>query len=410
MKKKEFIWNTIGSTVYSLFNSIMLMFCTRLNGVEIAGIFSICYATGCILNSIGDWGIRIYQVTDTKRKFKFIDYFFSRVVTIIIMLIFSVIFLIFNNYSNEKFYIFVILIFVRVVDNFSETFQAEFQLNNRLDVAGKVLLVRNLVEIFVFVVVDFITKNIYVSFGAMLLASILMLLIFDVRLTRKNTELLKKIELKNVKKITIECFPLAISTIVSMYVINVVKYAIDMNGNNTLQTYFNILYIPTFAINLISMLIIKNFLKVFGEYWNNKEYKKFIKIILYISLLLVVSTFAIEVVCFFIGIPILNFVYGVNLENYKIDLLILILSGLFYAISNVLFYAVSTIRKQKSSTIVFIITVIFSTLISNILVSKYEMTGAVMASVLTMMFLTLGMGTAFGYGFIKQKNSINKNI
>ena len=244
----------------------------------------------------------------------------------------------------------------------------------------------------------------------MLLASILMLLIFDVRLTRKNIEVLKKIELKNVKKIAIECFPLAISTIVSMYVINVVKYAIDMNGNNTLQTYFNILYIPTFAINLISILIIKNFLKVFGEYWNNKEYKKFIKIILYISLLLVVSTFAIEVVCFFIGIPILNFVYGVNLENYKIDLLILILSGMFYAISNVLFYAVSTIRKQKSSTIVFIITVIFSTLISNILVSKYEMTGAVMASVLTMMFLTLGMGTAFGYGFIKQKNSINKNI
>ena len=78
----------------------------------------------------------------------------------------------------------------------------------------------------------------------MLLASILMLLIFDVRLTRKNIEVLKKIELKNVKKIAIECFPLAISTIVSMYVINVVKYAIDMNGNNTLQTYFNILYIP----------------------------------------------------------------------------------------------------------------------------------------------------------------------
>lgn len=410
MKKKEFIWNTIGSIVYSLFNSIMLMFCTRLNGIEIAGIFSICYATGCILNSIGDWGIRIYQVTDTNRNFKFSDYFFSRLITIIIMLILSSIFLIFTNYSNEKLYIFVILILLRVVDNFSETFQAEFQLNNKLDVAGKVLLFRNLVELLFFVIIDFITKNIYVSFGSMLLASILMILIFDVRLTIKDTEILKKIELKNVIQIIRECFPLAISTIVSMYIINVVKYAIDKNGNNTLQTHFNILYIPTFAINLISMLVIKNFLKMFGEYWNNKEYKKFIKIILYISLLLVVSTFAIEVVCFFIGIPILNFVYGVNLENYKIDLLILILSGMFYAISNVLFYAVSTIRKQKSSTIVFIITVIFSTLISNILVTKYEMTGAVMASVLTMMFLTLGMGTAFGYGFIKQKNSINKNI
>ena len=70
VKKSEIIWNTLGSFVESLLSAVLLMFCTRLNGTEIAGMFSISFATATILNAIGDFGIRIYQVTDTNRKYK----------------------------------------------------------------------------------------------------------------------------------------------------------------------------------------------------------------------------------------------------------------------------------------------------------------------------------------------------
>ena len=55
IKKREFIWNTIGSLISSILNAIILAFCTRLNGIEIAGMFSISYATACILDSIGNF-------------------------------------------------------------------------------------------------------------------------------------------------------------------------------------------------------------------------------------------------------------------------------------------------------------------------------------------------------------------
>lgn len=70
VNKSEIIWNTLGSFVESLLSAVLLMFCTRLNGTEIAGMFSISFATATILNAIGDFGIRIYQVTDTKRDRK----------------------------------------------------------------------------------------------------------------------------------------------------------------------------------------------------------------------------------------------------------------------------------------------------------------------------------------------------
>mgnify|MGYP004444287287 FL=1 len=403
MKKNEVIWNTLGSFLYSMFNAIILMICTRLNGIEIAGIFSICYATCCILNSIGDWGIRIYQVTDTNRKYKFEDYFYARVLAVFGMIVIGVIFTLISKYSDEKLFICITLILVRAVDNFSETFQSELQLNNRLDLAGKFLLLRNLIEIVTFLIVNILTQNIYLSFGSILCSSVIMLLGLDVHFVKKMITLKMKINKKKIYEILKECFPLAISTLISVYIINSVKYAIDNTGNNIMQTYFNILYMPTFVINLISILIIKPFLKPFGDYWNNREYENFIKIILKMVLILTIITFFIIFVSSLIGIPILNILYNVDLNQYKIHLIILLISGLFYACSTVIFYAIGTIRKQKSTTIVYGITAIVAIAISNILVKKFEILGATVSTLLIMLILLLGMIIAFVYGYRKSK-------
>lgn len=406
IKKKEFIWNTIGSMVFAVFNAITLMFCTRLNGVEIAGMFSICYATCCILNAIGDMGIRIFQVTDTNREYKYEDYFYSRIFAIILMLIIGAIYVAITGYSNEKLFIFVILILIRVLDNFSETFQAEFQLNDRLDLAGKSLLIRNSLEMLAFIIFNKITNNIYISFGAMLFSGIIVLIFYEYRNIKKYVKEKLNYNYLKVKKIVMESIPLGISTLFNMYVINAVKYAIEKYGNNEMQTYFNILYMPTFVINLVSLLLIKPFLKVFGEYWNNKEYGRFIKLIIKLDLILVLCTVGIEVVCMFIGIPILNMLYKVDLTEYKIQLLLMVLSGLFYAMATVMFYALGTMRKQKNTTIAYIITSAVSMLVSYTLVNKYSMLGATISNVFIMFFLFITLTVSFIFYYMRQKKEI----
>jgi len=405
--KAGFIWNTLGSLIYSFFNATLLVFCTRLNGTEIAGIFSICYATGCILNAIGDMGIRIFQVTDTNRKYKLEDYLYSRIFAVILMTIIAIIFVLISGYSNEKLFICLILILIRVVDNFSETFQAEFQLNSRLDRAGKALLYRNSLEIAVFAIADILTKNIYISFLAMLATSIIILITYDLRITNKENKIKLNFNYDNIKQILKECFPLGISTLISMYVINAVKYAIDSFGDNTMQTYFNVLYMPTFVINLISILIMKPLLKPFGEYWNNKDYKRFIKTIVYIILFLIGMTIIIEIGALLVGIPILSFIYAIDLTNYKMELFLLILSGLFYASSTVIFYALGTIRRQKNTTIAYAISAVFALIISNILVDKYGILGSTISSVLIMIILFISLLIFFIFGYKKEKLNSN---
>lgn len=403
VKKSEIIWNTLGSFVESLLSAVLLMFCTRLNGTEIAGMFSISFATATILNAIGDFGIRIYQVTDTNRKYKFGDYLLARVFVVITMVIIGILFVNISGYTAEKLWICIALIMFKVIDNLSETYQGEFQLRNRLDLGGKSMVIRVSSSLIVFFITDVITKNVIFSCITFVLTNLTLFLLWDVRILSKFQKLEIKYDKNNIKEILLDCLPLAISTGLSLYIINATKYAIDNFGDYTMQTYFNVIYMPTFVINLVSAFVIKPFLKPFGDLWNSKEYLKFIKSISLIILILAGATICIDIACALLGVPVLSFIYGIDLSPYKIEMLLLVISGFFYASATVMLYALSTIRKQKLTTIAYIITSVIALIASNICVNKWQMKGAIVSNMITTVTLFVLLVVFFLYELKKSK-------
>lgn len=403
VKKSEIIWNTLGSFVESLLSAVLLMFCTRLNGTEIAGMFSISFATATILNAIGDFGIRIYQVTDTNRKYKFGDYLLARVFVVITMVIIGILFVNISGYTAEKLWICIALIMFKVIDNLSETYQGEFQLRNRLDLGGKSMVIRVLSSLIVFFITDVITKNVIFSCITFVLTNLTLFLLWDVRILSKFQKLEIKYDKNNIKEILLDCLPLAISTGLSLYIINATKYAIDNFGDYTMQTYFNVIYMPTFVINLVSAFVIKPFLKPFGDLWNSKEYLKFIKSISLIILILAGATICIDIACALLGVPVLSFIYGIDLSPYKMEMILLVISGFFYASATVMLYALSTIRKQKLTTIAYIITSVIALIASNICVNKWQMKGAIVSNMITTVTLFVLLVIFFLYELKKSK-------
>lgn len=403
VKKSEIIWNTLGSFVESLLSAVLLMFCTRLNGTEIAGMFSISFATATILNAIGDFGIRIYQVTDTNRKYKFCDYLLARVFVVITMVIIGILFVNISGYTAEKLWICIALIMFKVIDNLSETYQGEFQLRNRLDLGGKSMVIRVSSSLIVFFITDVITKNVIFSCITFVLTNLTLFLLWDVRILSKFQKLEIKYDKNNIKEILLDCLPLAISTGLSLYIINATKYAIDNFGDYTMQTYFNVIYMPTFVINLVSAFVIKPFLKPFGDLWNSKEYLKFIKSISLIILILAGATICIDIACALLGVPVLSFIYGIDLSPYKIEMILLVISGFFYASATVMLYALSTIRKQKLTTIAYIITSVIALIASNICVNKWQMKGAIVSNMITTVTLFVLLVIFFLYELKKSK-------
>ena len=78
--KKDYFWNTLGTSLFS-FNSLFLMIIvTRLNSLSDAGIFSFAYATAGIINYFALYSGRTYQISNTNKKFTDSLYFCIRTI------------------------------------------------------------------------------------------------------------------------------------------------------------------------------------------------------------------------------------------------------------------------------------------------------------------------------------------
>ena len=104
--RDSFIWNMAGSMLMAFQSVIMLMILTRTVSLYDAGVFTIAFASANLFLNIGKYGMRNYQVSDVNRQATFQEYLFSRILTTIIMIVVSIVYVTVvaskNDYSTNK--------------------------------------------------------------------------------------------------------------------------------------------------------------------------------------------------------------------------------------------------------------------------------------------------------------------
>lgn len=135
-----------------------------------------------------------------------------------------------------------------------------------------------------------------------------------------------------------------------------------------------------------------------------RDIKNLSGVILKVIIVIFAVTLLIMGVCATIGIPILNFIYGIPLQSYLLQLIVLVLSGGLYAISVLLLYVLTTMRSQSSATIAYAITSVVSVFVCNILVKYFNITGASIANALINFILCVIMGILLIFSYRKRRN------
>ncbi|HFI0737793.1 TPA: lipopolysaccharide biosynthesis protein, partial [Streptococcus suis] len=97
--KSNYLWNLLGSVSSALISTLLLLIASRELGATQSDIFSIVYSISQQLIIIGLFQVRNYQATDVSGRISFTDYFFSRIITILLMLLSASVFLFFQEYS-----------------------------------------------------------------------------------------------------------------------------------------------------------------------------------------------------------------------------------------------------------------------------------------------------------------------
>ncbi len=376
MNKKSYVWNATASTLNSGMSAILMLAVVRILGNEDGGVFALAYSVAQLMLTIGYYDMRSYQATDVGRVYRFGEYVFSRVITCIAMVIASVIYVLMRGYSGDKLTIVILLCLFKMTDAVEDVFHGQLQMLDHFDVAAFMQTVRLAICMIVFVGVLVLKKDLQASCMITLIVSFVLAIVPNIIITRRYTVFFEKIDHKKVIRLLIVCFPLCLGSYLSLYIGNAPKYAIDRFMGNVEQSYYNILFMPSYVINLFSGFVLRPSVTTMANIWKKKDYKGFVGSVIRLFTIICCMTAAVMAIAYFAGVEILNAVYSVNVSRYRPVLMILLLGGGFYALGIVMYYVITITRKQKYMLAVYLAVSVMVYVLADRFVMSYGLLGA----------------------------------
>lgn len=389
-EKDKFIWNLLGSLSTAVISVIFLIVVSRILNHSQVDTYGFAYALGSLYFVIGLFQVRNYQSTDINGKFSFTIYFTTRLLTNGLMVAATLGYLLVKDYILEKNIIILLMILYRATDALSDVFQGNFQQHERLDLAGKSLFFRNVFITLVFTLSLIITQQLIFSLTTLLICSILCIVYFDVYKTRPFDRI--DITLFNwTSSIDLmkECFPLFVNGFLILYIYNQPKYIIDalLEGQifeAGIQKNFNIIFMPTFVMNML-MLFFRPLITQMAILHQNNQRETFYQLQKRLFIMLLLMGGVVILGSYILGIPFLNILYGVQLEQEHSAFMILMISGLFSCLSTAIDNILTVLRRQGLLVVSYLSAFIVSLVCSPYLVEQYQVFGASLSFLLAIM-------------------------
>ena len=375
--KSSYLWNSASAMLNSFQTVVILMVISRIDPVNDAGIFVIAYAIGNLMLTIGRYGIRQFQASDVVEKYSYREYYYSRVLTTGLMLAISLAYIGFEygtgQYDGNKSIVVLLICLVKWIDAFEDVFHGMLQQHDRLDIGGKILTVRLFLYTVLYMVLYAVTKDLILTSLISLLVSFALFVLLNGMALKSFPVEKGELSFRKIGAMLWECFPLFGSTFLIMYIGNAPKYAIDSVLSNQDQASFNYVFMPVFVISLLSNFIYQRFWKLIAKY---------------IAAILGLTA-AVALGGYFLGIPVLNLIYGVHLEGYLLHLEILLVGGGLLALINFFTMIITIVRFQKYLIGGYIIVSLAFLLFGSKCVQAYGVLGISCFYTLSMLFLAL---------------------
>ena len=411
----------------------MLMVLTRVCDLVVAGIFTIAYANANLFLNVGNYGMRNFQASDLRPQFTFRTYLRSRILTGFAMSAGSIAFLAFSafavGYSEEKIIAIILMTLFKMIDTAEDIFDGNFQQHGRLDIGGRLQTARVGTTLIVFCVSAALLDSLIVPLAVATLYSLTCLIVGLViikkhfglpaqddggALERAKGKILggKRAALSSsVKSLLKDCFPLFLAAFLLFYVGNAPKYAIDALMNDVAQAQYGFIAMPVFIVSLLAQFVYMPLVEPLSEKWRSGDKAPFLREFAIQIAIVGAITIACDVAAFFLGIPVLGWLYATDLEPFLLELLILVTGGGFLALASLFTMGITIMRKQRKLVWGYVSIAFIALLISNPCVQTWGITGASWCYLLCMLALAIWFAIVFLIGFKqgdKNRTSFNE--
>lgn len=408
--KSNFIWNFIGVGFNAFLSLFFLVAVTRINGLNDAGIFTLAFSTACIVYVIGIYAGRVFQVTESK-SISDKEFIINRIISCIIMMVITTVFVGLKQYNFYKSIIFVLLALYKCLEAFSDVLYGIMQKNDLLNKVGKSYFIKAITSITIFILCDYITHNLILSCCCIVIVWIMVIISYDIINVKKIIMKQSKCSKNNILNIFKSGFFVFAITFFALYILNAPKYAIDSLGTEKMQAIFGIIIMPATVMGLIGQLLIHPYLNKFLKYYEENDIKKYVKLLIRIALFILILGIVFSICAYLLGALILGLIYNINLEAYSFDISLILIAGTLYTIASIISSLLIMMRNNFIQFVVCIIISIIEGSLCYYLVLKQELFGATLAYLSSMALYFVLLTIAFVIILLKRIGRIkNEHI
>lgn len=377
-QKKDYIWNSIGSFLQSAISPILLIVITRLNGVGDSGLFSFAMSLSVVFWAISLWGGRTYQVSDVKKEFSSGDYIVVRFISSLIVAVFSISFCILSGYDLIKTELIMVLVSFKILESIADSMYGVLQIHNKLYIVGISLTMKSVFGFMLFTLIDILTKNIIYGALSIFIVNIAVVIFYDipwmkhvesVGLTKKNIMQAGKI-MKKTAGVFVVVF-------LTMFSLNIPRYFLDKYHYDQIG-YFGIMAMPITLLTLFISFVLQPNVVNLSELLKKKKINEFTKIVSKIDFITFTLGILFVVSSYLIGVWALNTVFGIDINNFRIDLTIMVIGAVANAFASIYVNLLIILRRFKGQFYTLLVTNILAVILSVYLIDKLAMLGSVL--------------------------------
>ena len=397
---KNFVWNFLGLTINSFNSLFFLVIVNWINGSSNGGIFTFAFSLCCLTYFIGTYFNRTYQITNPN-NYKVKEFVLNRIISIILMFIVTLSYSLIFRYDIYKFSVIIGLCLFKMLESFSEIMYGIETEHNELHKSGKSMFLKGLLSVLLFLIIDLLTNNMLYAIYSIVFVNLLSILFYDIPNCKKYIN--KEYKFKNILHIFKYTFPIFLFSFLNNYLINSSKYTLDFFEPSEIQNIYGIILMPGTVMGLCTGYILNPYINELKEYKIKKEYNKLkrqiYKIIKYILLLGIFT-----LICAFIfGIPLLNVVYHIKLDEYKYQMLLIIFGSIFLAVTIIFSNILTIMNKNTVQMILYLINSIISLILSVFMIRIYGILGATITYSIAMFIQGIEFYITFNYYYKKME-------
>ncbi len=377
---RDFIWNTVGIVCWGLVFPIITMVASQLVGTEQAGMVSMAFTVGLLLMYVGNFGVRTYQVSDIDEKHNFKDYQISRWLTSALMIVVGFLYCALHGYGSEMFNISMGVFLFKMIDGLADVYEGRLQQMDKLYLAGISQMLRSVLALVVFSVALLITRNAVVACYAMAIAAAATFVVVTYPLALLETPASPSATRASILELMRNSLPLFLGIFFLNLIDSMPKFVMEEILPYDNQLFYNALYFPAQAIMMASQLVYKPLLvRMAGVWQNTSKRRRFDVILLGIVAGIAVITVVAVLLMQWIGIPILNFLYGVDFEELRGLSSVMLVAGGVMAAVEFLYQMITIMRRQRDVITLYCVTFGFSLLVPILLIWYTGLPGSILS-------------------------------